>query len=285
LWRLARPIGSTLRVSGRCGTITGVTTPTSPGTEPSPEPPTVLGVPAQPAPPRPEMAPAPTGANTAPPAQWGPPAYQPPGGYAPAPYPVPLPQGYQIPPGYRVPPGYPVYGYPPPPTSPAGYPLAEWIQRGVARLIDGLIVGGISSVILIPVYIYVVLSVIPPITTINGEPVAEINPFAIIGPMLGLIGFVFLLSFILNYVYEVELLVRGGGQTIGKRIMKIKVIPVDPAQTLTRGHAVRRMLAQFGLGLVPGLGLVNVLFPLWDKPYQQALHDKFAKTLVIKLGA
>ena len=45
------------------------------------------------------------------------------------------------------------------------------------------------------------------------------------------------------------------------------------------------MLAQFGLGLVPGLGLVNVLFPLWDKPYQQALHDKFAKTLVIKLGA
>ncbi len=83
----------------------------------------------------------------------------------------------------------------------------------MARLIDGLIVGGISSVVLIPVYIYVALSVIPPITTVNGEPVADINPFAIIGPMLGVIAFAFLFSFLAQYLYEVELLVRGGGQT------------------------------------------------------------------------
>ena len=74
-----------------------------------------------------------------------------------------------------------------------------------------------------------------------------------------------------------------GGQTVGKRIMKIRVIPVDPTILLTRKIAFRRYLVLIAAAVVPGLGLLDGLWQLWDKPYRQCLHDKFAKTLVIKL--
>ena len=85
----------------------------------------------------------------------------------------------------------------------------------------------------------------------------------IVWPLLGFVAFVLVFSLVLNYVYEVEMMFRTG-QTVGKRIMKIRVIPVDPAQTLTRGDAARRVpgparahrscRAQLGGRAVPALG-------------------------------
>ena len=161
-------------------------------------------------------------------------------------------------------------------------PLADFGQRLVARLIDGAILGGIASVVVIPLYVYVLFLVIDPSVTVNRE-IVDPGP-DILWPLLGFVAFVLVFSLVLNYVYEVEMMFRSG-QTVGKRIMKIRVIPVDPAQTLTRGDAARRFLVQLGASFVPGLSLVDGLYQLWDKPYQQCLHDKFAKTLVIKLGA
>jgi uncharacterized RDD family membrane protein YckC len=95
---------------------------------------------------------------------------------------------------------------------------------------------------------------------------------------------VLVLALLITYIYEVEMMFRSG-QTVGKRVMKIRVIPLDPALPLTRVHAVRRFLVQQGSGLVPGLNWVDGLWQLWDKPYRQCLHDKFATTVVIKLKA
>jgi uncharacterized RDD family membrane protein YckC len=241
-----------------------VTTPPAPGTDPSAEPQAT----------RPAHPPYPAPGQAAPPY---------PGPAAPGHLPHPAPpypaQAYQVPPGYYAPPGYP---YVPPAVSPAGYPLADFGQRLAARFIDGLILGAMAAVVVIPAYIYFAFVVIEPLVTVNGELVgSEMDIFL---PLLGLIGFIFVFSLLLAYVYEVEMMFRSG-QTLGKRIMKIRIIPVDPAQTLTRGHAARRFLVQQGAQLVPGLSWVDGLFQLWDKPYRQCLHDKFAKTLVIKLGA
>ena len=35
------------------------------------------------------------------------------------------------------------------------------------------------------------------------------------------------------------------GQTVGKRAMKIRVVPIDPAATLTRAMAAKRYLVEF----------------------------------------
>jgi len=50
--------------------------------------------------------------------------------------------------------------------------------------------------------------------------------------------------------------------------------------------AFKRYLVQHvATFFVPGLNWIDGLWQLWDKPYRQCLHDKFAETLVIKLNA
>ena len=74
------------------------------------------------------------------------------------------------------------------------------------------------------------------------------------------------------------------GQTVGKKVMKLRVVPIDPSATLTRGMAGRRYLVQFVAGsFVPFLSYLDGLWQLWDKPYQQCLHDKVAETVVVKV--
>lgn len=238
-----------------------VTTPPAPGPAQPADPPTSPGSPAS--------TPGPVALPQPPP---------PPGGYQ-------VPPGYQIPPGYQAAPGYPGrpgYAYPAPPVSPGGIPLAEPTQRLLARIVDGLIVGGISSVIFLPISCYVLFAIVPPNRTINGVPIEEVDPARIFLPMLGLLAAICAVSVVLGYLYYAELMFRSG-QTFGKRLLKIQIRPVNPTQQLTRRQAARRYFADLGMGFVPVLSLVNVLFLLWDKPYQQCLHDKFADTLVTKL--
>ncbi len=58
------------------------------------------------------------------------------------------------------------------------------------------------------------------------------------------------------------------------------------ARRLTRGMAAKRYLVENVAGmLVPFLVYLDGLWQLWDKPYQQTLHDKFARTVVVKVSA
>ncbi|MFV2099559.1 hypothetical protein [Micromonospora sp. LOL_024] len=63
------------------------------------------------------------------------------------------------------------------------------------------------------------------------------------------------------------------------------VVPLDATRTLDRRTAGKRYLVQFvGGSLVPGGSHVDGLWQLWDKPWQQCLHDKFAGTVVVKVS-
>ena len=97
---------------------------------------------------------------------------------------------------------------------------------------------------------------------------------------LGLVLFVL----VVYYFYAVEYMHRTG-QTLGKKLMKIRVVPIDPAKRLTRGMAARRYLVFCVVGtIVPFFGLLDSLWQLWDKPYLQTLHDKAAETVVVKVS-
>jgi uncharacterized RDD family membrane protein YckC len=106
-----------------------------------------------------------------------------------------------------------------------------------------------------------------------------------VGPLLLIELGLVLLVLAANYVYYVEMLYRSG-QTVGKRVMKVRVVPIDPAAILTRTMAAKRYLVEFiGGGFIPFFSFLDGLWQLWDKPYQQTLHDKFAQTVVIKVSA
>jgi uncharacterized RDD family membrane protein YckC len=201
------------------------------------------------------------------------------------PYPGYLPPGYP-PPGYP-PPGYPPPGYywpppPPPPLSPAGVPLADFGRRLAAYLLDGLILGFGLMIVLMPVLV-VLVQRLPAPAPDSGTPDDSFGSFVL--PLLLFEAGFFVFALIVYYLYFVEYMHRSG-QTLGKKIMNIRVVPIDPAARLTRGMAVKRYLVQFVAGIfVPFFSYVDGLWQLWDKPYLQTLHDKAAQTVVVKVSA
>lgn len=117
---------------------------------------------------------------------------------------------------------------------------AGFLQRFAAAFIDGLIFSGISS-------------------------------FMRFGRGSGVILYVLAVG-----VYHVWMHTTYGA-TIGKMIMKLKVVRED-GKKLTYNDAILRELATYLSGAVFMLGYLNVI---WD-PKKQAWHDRIAKTFVLQ---
>jgi uncharacterized RDD family membrane protein YckC len=195
-------------------------------------------------------------------------------------------------PYYGPPPGGAYYGptpfYPPPPAlSPGGAPLADFGSRLLAALIDGAILTGVAMIIVLPVFFTVFFTRMTDVINSTDPATGQPDPATVFSgfflPLLlvelGLIAF----TLVIYYFYYVEMLFRSG-QTVGKKALKIRIVPLDPSATLTRGMAAKRYLVEFGVSvLVPFFQYLDGLWQLWDKPFQQTLHDKFAQTVVIKV--
>ncbi|MFC7246390.1 RDD family protein [Catellatospora aurea] len=218
----------------------------------------------------------------------------PPQGPAPVPGFVP-PQGQPAPwagqPTGWVPP--PQQGaWPPPavPFAPNGQPLASFADRLLAYLLDGLILGLVGMVFTVPLMILWMVTVMD-WTAANsgysdayGQPVPD-EFFQFFGTMMVVIAGIFAVNIVLTYLYLVEYQLRKGGETVGKRVMKLRVIKVQPGELLTRGDLTKRWAVERMAGLfVPFFSYLDGFWQLWDKPLQQCLHDKAAKTVVVKVG-
>jgi uncharacterized RDD family membrane protein YckC len=70
------------------------------------------------------------------------------------------------------------------------------------------------------------------------------------------------------------------GQTIGKRAVGIRVRDSSGGRA-GYGQAFARNLVARVIGLIPFVGLIDVLWPLWDDD-KQCLHDKAASTIVVR---
>jgi uncharacterized RDD family membrane protein YckC len=198
------------------------------------------------------------------------------------------------PPGQPAYPALPPYPAPPPyyrplppaPMSPGGQPLADFGTRLLAYLIDTAIITVVAVVVFVPaLMIFVFRQVADLESTYEGTGMVEPDLGDLLGPLLLLQLGMFLLLLVAYYVYYVEMMYRSG-QTVGKKVMKIRVVPADPAKrTLTRGMAAKRYLVEIVAGLfLPLFTYLDGLWQLWDEPYQQTLHDKAAQTVVVKVA-
>lgn len=170
--------------------------------------------------------------------------------------------------------------------SPAGQPLASFADRFLAYLIDYAVFFCVAFVLALPAMLIFFLSVGPDLFEVqpDGTPV-DPGFMDIFLPLLLIEAGLFLVLLVFSYVYYVEILLRSG-QTLGKRAMKIKVVPLDPDAKLTRGSVAKRWLVSYvATSVLPGFIYVDGLWQLWDKPYRQCLHDKFAATVVVKVPA
>jgi uncharacterized RDD family membrane protein YckC len=70
------------------------------------------------------------------------------------------------------------------------------------------------------------------------------------------------------------------GATPGKHALGIRVRDESGGRA-SYGQALGRNLMRLILGILPIIGLINVLWPLWDRR-KQCLHDKVASTIVVR---
>jgi uncharacterized RDD family membrane protein YckC len=90
---------------------------------------------------------------------------------------------------------------------------------------------------------------------------------------------VFPVATLLVGLYNRVYLVSQRGFSVGQGIVKVKVVDAN-GQLLSQGTAFIRLLAQAGLGFIPILGILDLLWPLWDLQ-RQTLHDKAVGSFVI----
>lgn len=93
------------------------------------------------------------------------------------------------------------------------------------------------------------------------------------------------LSYLLIYFLYEGAMLSALGQTVGKKLMSIRVAMLEDGR-LPRGVPGWLRAAVYSIPvLVPCCGsifwLVNVVWCTGDRPYRQCLHDKAAKTVVV----
>ncbi|MGA7721735.1 MAG: RDD family protein [Ignavibacteriaceae bacterium] len=136
--------------------------------------------------------------------------------------------------------------------------LASFLQRLIAFYIDIFIVVIILIAIEIPVIIKETAH-----STVNHH--YEINPFH---------GW----SIIVLVLYSGLLTYFLKGQTLGKKIMKIKVISLTH-EHISLWHSIERALGYGASALEAGFGFVQFFI----HPNRQTVHDRIAETIVISL--
>lgn len=179
-------------------------------------------------------------------------------GYSGQPYPG---QGYAGQP-YAQP--HPEVDYPVP-----VYPYAPWLRRVGAYLIDFLP----SLIATIPFYIGYFMWLTSMVQQSNLPPGAVPDFTAGLGWMA--VGGVLLLAALGWQIYNRWIVAGRTGQSLGKRVLKIKLVAEATGQPIGALNAFLRDLVH----ILDGIAYVGYLWPLWDDK-RQTFADKLMKTVV-----
>jgi uncharacterized RDD family membrane protein YckC len=154
---------------------------------------------------------------------------------------------------------------------PGGY--APWQNRVLGYLIDSLFVGAVMVVFYFIAF------------TFFGSALGFGGAFGSTGMQgLGSLGCCCMLAILPAATIAVGLynrvhLVSQRGYSVGQGVMKIKIVDAQ-GRLLSFQTALIRLLAQAALSFIPILGIVDLLWPLWD-PQLQTLHDKAVGSFAI----
>ncbi len=188
--------------------------------------------------------------------------------------------------GWRLPTG-------PVPAPVAGHVIAGVAARGIAWMLDGILVGLIPALLSLTLIDWT--AVIDDIArSVRDQRAGE--PTVVALPMTPEVLLVTLIGVGVSFLYLVGLWTSGGGATLGMRGLRMRVVDATTGHGLTLSAAVKRWLLIGGplslLAVLPGLealiGIVAVALPfilllttIADER-RQGLHDRVAHSLVIR---
>ncbi|MFJ3229467.1 RDD family protein [Streptomyces sp. NPDC086787] len=150
-------------------------------------------------------------------------------------------------------------------------------RRLAARLFDTLVVGALTAAAAVPLGVRAADHIQQKVDAAeqSGRTVTVWLLDGTTGAYLGIVLGVLLVAGIL---YEV-LPTAKWGRTLGKRLCGLEVRDIEAHEPPEFGAALRRWLVYVLPGLL-GIGVLGVLWCLFDRPWRQCWHDKAAHTFV-----
>ncbi|TCJ22106.1 RDD family protein [Nocardioides jejuensis] len=185
------------------------------------------------------------------------------------------------------------------PTTPDGVPLAHWGWRVLAYLIDSAILMAATMPLMIPMQIHMQRRMDDLVRQVDANS-SMADFWSVYGSIMREMMYAEIPAVLIVALYA-AVMMRWKGATIGKLALGLQVRLRDRTDRLPWSAIVVRVLTFNGASLLPmvllavGLwragvllmvlvacyGFVDGLWPLWGRD-RQALHDKFARTYVVK---
>jgi uncharacterized RDD family membrane protein YckC len=150
-------------------------------------------------------------------------------------------------------------------------------KRLLARLLDTVVVGAVTGAAALPLGTKALDHVNDKIDAAkqSGETVTV---WLLDGTTSVYAGIVLAVLLVFGALYE-ALPTAKWGRTLGKKLCGLQVRDIEELEPPSFGAALRRWLVYSVLGLL-AVGVVGVLWGLFDRPWRQCWHDKAAHTFV-----
>ncbi|MFG2647257.1 RDD family protein [Streptomyces sp. NPDC048436] len=150
-------------------------------------------------------------------------------------------------------------------------------RRFAARFIDSVILAVVTGAVALPLGTKAADHVDSKIDAakMSGE---KVTVWLLDGTTAGYLGMVLGVLLLFGVLYEV-LPTAKWGRTLGKKVLGLQVRDMGEHEAPSFGAALKRWLVY----VVPGvllIGVVGVLWGLFDRPWRQCWHDKAARTFV-----
>ncbi|MDQ0991167.1 RDD family protein [Streptomyces sp. V3I7] len=150
-------------------------------------------------------------------------------------------------------------------------------KRLAARLIDSVVIGGVTAVAAVPLGIEAADHVQAKIDAakLSGRTVTV---WLLDGTTSAYLGIVLGLLLVVGVLYEV-LPTAKWGRTLGKKVCGLQVRDIEGHEPPDFGPSLIRWLVQT-LPTLLGIGILGLAWCLFDRPWHQCWHDKASHTFV-----
>ncbi|MCX4645165.1 MULTISPECIES: RDD family protein [unclassified Streptomyces] len=150
-------------------------------------------------------------------------------------------------------------------------------KRLAARLIDSVVLGAVTAVAAVPLGTKAIDHIDGKIDAAKASG-REATVWLLDGTTGAYLGIVLAVLLVAGVLYE-ALPTAKWGRTLGKKVCGLQVRDIEEHEAPTFGAALRRWLVYSVTGLL-AIGVLGVLWCLFDRPWRQCWHDKAARTFV-----
>ncbi|MFC7974642.1 RDD family protein [Streptomyces cinereoruber] len=152
-------------------------------------------------------------------------------------------------------------------------------RRLVARVIDSVVTGALAGAAAFP-FVTAALDHIEGKIEAARQSGTTVQVWLVDSTTSVQFGIVLAVLLVIGLLYEV-LPTAKWGRTLGKKLCGIQVRDIEAHEPPTFGGALKRWLVYGVLGLL-AVGVLNVLWCVFDRPWRQCWHDKAARTFVAR---